>query len=1361
MIINNIQTNVKKVNFKGMEQVKDNEGYQAFDFYLPYDKDTYEKAYVEFVLLKKVGTDFVVDNQYKARQFELDQNGQKTIDPSRIALKGQPFAYRFKLKDKGADSYTYHTDSGLRTEHEDKKSTEAKYVVVLRDRAPVTNPGGTIIHLMPDSHNPGFEMKNDKAEAVAGIREKALESKRNHFNQYGGNIAGIIADITEMKNKGYDFILSTPIFGGDERSSHGYWTTNPFQMTRKNGTLEDFKTLNVELFKNGMSLIADGAFVNEGMEGYRIKHIQKWGKESPYYNNFRIEGNMTIANLPNVDHASKEGKEIYPHIKLNIVNGNNKYSFTKDEVEITKQQRDYKKPTYVQIYDERLLTPEQIKQVKNGELLTSYGKHTTGNHYEINNNNHSTLLIPFEVPEDEIASFENNIKANQGLYLKDRQAFLQTSLRFKNFNIDTQANGIETWDGNSDIAKLRYTYSMGDEQKLTLLGLSKEEKIEAQQGAFQNQDSIQTVGKYWTKLTKNALLEYSAKELNLAKGDAASYEATLSLNGKFPPLSKELMPKEVIQNVIDGQYLIPQLETTDNAKTRLAEDLMNLPLESLGFSHDITAVLGSPFISKKAFRQEDIAKTRFQFCKDKDYLELPDKYSKIYGDAEELYINESQSFTEFAYGVISQADTEGKLIDKQSQKLTDAGKLILPLIAHDILKFAMVKVLAPTVSIKDINGKLVYDEKELQNTTLKNIAGAGIAAKSPADEAKQVISLIRKGLPDISAADKKILADNIKSRFKGISDNDIKMAYVLVDRTASGLNWRTDATKDTAPIGEVRDGLENFGSVMDESAKFWKGFAASVKEENPNAYIIAEMTDTGDLIGKGPGRHNNNMSLESNFVHETGVSGLTNYTYFFSSIAGLVTSKTDSGENSEFTNIGALLGNIIGNNGWTQNKGFLFGYAQDGVKTSHNFAANHDKPRLLSILALDNRLFHGQKSPEELKGYAKTYTPNIVQKGLTPNYKAIAMAAAIDSKMGIAIDEMKIADAGAKEKLKKAVIDLAEGRFQGKEFNPEAFGVSPIDFAIKDVIKQSDLKLTKEQETELFNKTFKAIMDPALQKMLVIDKIMAIMPGRNTSYSGDEYAATGYESPCKNLYAQNRNVAHREWIEDKDKDFINTYYTNKKEINNLRSGDKGLSALSKGETVMLKAIKPENPKNDKDGNTIMAMFRYDKLSELICLAHAENIQSQDGLEFAVNKNHETVIEKIDLTPEKDKDYKEETVVAGLAGGLALGTFFVDAITKEKDESVFGVCKENGKNTLRKFVTETEYAQYVENMENSIEYKLNEVNNIKLSDNIMVLKKVARKAAKTAFKGNQNQNHIKIQAYLNSKQYLNTNQRNAI
>lgn len=1401
MIINNINKDIKKVSFKGMEQAKSNTGYTSFDFYLPYDQDKYTKAEIEFVQLKKEGTDFVVDQNYPPKAMPL-MDGKITVNPAKIALSDQPFAYRFKLtsKEGNKETITYHTDSGLRTENIKKNTDEAKYVVVFRDRAPITNPGGTIIHLMSDSHNPGYEMKDGelvlnkegkplKNEALA---KQALNSKRNHFSQYGGNIAGIIQDIQRMQEMGYDFVLATPIFGGDERSSHGYWTSNPFQMTRKNGTDEDFKTLNVELFKKGMSLIADGAFVNEGMEGYRLKHVQKWGKESPYYNNFRITGNITIANIPNFAPDSKEGKEIFPHIKLNIVNANNTYSFNKNDINITPQKRDFSKLTYVQIYDERLLSVEQQNQVNKGQLITKYENYTTTNHYEINNNNHSAILNAFEVPEDEIVEFEKRIKNSQKDYTKNRLSFLQSSLKFKNFNIDTQVNGFETWDGNVDIAKLRYGFTNGDEEKMTLLGCSKEEKRQALQGAYQNQDYIQKVARHWTKMTKDALIEYSVKELKDVKTGESGYRAIFDQSkDKFPAHIKDAMTPDVIKNVMNNSYLIPQLGKTANVRTRLTEDLMNTPLESIGFSPDVTAVLGSPFISKKAFNAEDVQKTRYEFHVENGYKKIPDRYSDIYYSVDQLYTNSDKSLVEFAHDVIKKADTNNQLINKETNELTDSGKLILPLLSNDILKFAVVKALAPNVKIENKNGKLIYDEKALREVSLKNIGGKGISVKSPEDEAKQVIELMKKGIANISDNDKKLLADNIKSRFENVKESDIKMAYVLVDRTASGLNWRTDATKDTAAIGEVRDDVENLGSVMDEAIDFWAGFTKAIKSENPNSYIIAEMTDIlgGEdsqnavmrLSGGSSGRHQGGLSLERAFTYETGVTGLSNYNFFFSPVLGAVSPSADTGKYEE--PLHKKYTGIVGTDAWgnANNKGFLFNSPQDAIKTSHNFATNHDKPRLLSLLALDMRLFHGKREADELTAARKLYTPDFEKNGLTPNYHAIAMAKGIDSAMGQAIDELGLKNTIDKGKITGALQDLAQGRFHdGKEFNPSAFGVAPLHFTINDTIIQAEkkhgLSLNDKQRTDLFNKTLDKMLSPALEKMLIIDKIYTILPGRNTSYSGDEYGMTGYESPCKNIYAQNRSVAHRDWINDPNKGFINTYYQQKKEINNIRKNS-GLSALSQGETAWLKNITPlmnekekakaaEKPEfNDefkgKYNDSITAIFRYDMLSELICLVHTKNVIEGDRLgkgehEFLVDTTIQPEIEKIDLSEEKH----DGTVVAGLAGGLALGTYFMNGIKESKDTNVYGVCKEGEKYVVKGFEKKSSYENY---LKDATKYA-NEARNIVLRDNLTILKKsgnILKEAARVAFQGNHNPNHIKIQAYLNSKQYLNSNQRNAI
>ncbi|MDD3419650.1 MAG: hypothetical protein PHE78_03500, partial [Candidatus Gastranaerophilales bacterium] len=1057
MLVSGVGYNVKKVNFKGMENTRNEKGRDSIDFFLPYDDKKFQ-AYVDFVPVIKKGSEYSVDKHSEPQAFKIENRTPLPINPSRIALENQTFAYRFRLvpkdqsgKEIAGATALYHTDSGLRAIKKDSPEGE-RFTLVFRDRAKVTNPGGQIIHLMVDNYNPGVSMKNGEVVKDEKILKKTRESKRNHFNQYGGTIDGIIDDIPRLKEMGYSFVLATPngLIGQDKRSSHGYWTSNPFQSPERG-----VKTLAKELYKQDIGLILDGAFVNEGMEGYRLQHIQKWGEQSPYINNFKIVNKMAIKNLPNVDPTTEEGKKIYGRIKLNIVNANKKYSFNNSDISTEKNTRDPKQYTIVQLYDEGLLSSKQKEQVGNNVILDSYGEHTTPNHYEITNDNHSVLLREFIIPEDEVKDFEDRIAKNQHLYEKDRQKFLKTVLDFKNYSVDTHANGFETWDGNADIAKLRYMYSAADEQNLSLKGITKEQKREIQSGAYQNQDHIQQVGIYWTKAVRNTLLEHTANTLKTVKTGAAGYRTKLDdSQGQLPERAGDVMTNDVIQNVLDNKYNIPQLDTTSSVKVRLAQDLINLPLETIGFAPDLTAVLGSPFISKKAFTKEDIGKSRYDFYQEQGYKEMPDRFSKMYNEADEFYMATDNSVVEFANEMIRKADKENKLIDKEN-KLTPMGKLMLPLLAEDIHKFAVVKALAPQVKVETKDGELIFDEKALSKVNLKTIGEEGIAAGSPDEEAAETLKVMRHGLGRIPQNDQKILIENIAYRIKGLNEENLKMAYVVVDRTASGLNWRTDATKDNAPIGEVRDGIENFVPAMEESMAFWKGFADGIKEINPNSYIIAEMTDTGDLMkqsGDITGKYKNNMALESAFVAATGVSGLSNYNYTYSSplsiVAGIKSDEPGAGD----TNVEGLKNNLIGNQpGWHGNEGLFFGYPQDQVKTSHNFFANHDKPRMLSILALDNNLFHGGDKSE---GYVKEYTPNYFAEGKTPSYKALAMAKAIDHNLGAEAYNMGIAE-DQKTALKIALRDLAEGSFLGSKFDPEAFGVAPIEVAISDVFKQA------------------------------------------------------------------------------------------------------------------------------------------------------------------------------------------------------------------------------------------------------------------------------------------------------------------
>ena len=77
------------------------------------------------------------------------------------------------------------------------------------------------------------------------VEDFSKKTKRNHFNLLGGTLNSVNEKIDDLAKAGIRNILGTPIFGQDNKSSHGYWTTNPYQITNNLGSLADFNNLMV------------------------------------------------------------------------------------------------------------------------------------------------------------------------------------------------------------------------------------------------------------------------------------------------------------------------------------------------------------------------------------------------------------------------------------------------------------------------------------------------------------------------------------------------------------------------------------------------------------------------------------------------------------------------------------------------------------------------------------------------------------------------------------------------------------------------------------------------------------------------------------------------------------------------------------------------------------------------------------------------------------------------------------------------------------------------------------------------------------------------------------------------------------
>ncbi len=70
----------------------------------------------------------------------------------------------------------------------------------------------------------------------------------------------------------------------------------------------------------------------------------------------------------------------------------------------------------------------------------------------------------------------------------------------------------------------------------------------------------------------------------------------------------------------------------------------------------------------------------------------------------------------------------------------------------------------------------------------------------------------------------------------------------MVRKSGLGLAWRLDAAKDVIDMDAVRNGDLTFDQAWDQVIEFWSKFVQVVKKKNPNAYIVAEITDVEELM---------------------------------------------------------------------------------------------------------------------------------------------------------------------------------------------------------------------------------------------------------------------------------------------------------------------------------------------------------------------------------------------------------------------------------------------------------------------------------------------------------------------------------
>ncbi len=1221
----------KNVQFEGYKPIKSDTGNREYEFNYVYNEDQ-KDCYLEIFLLDKDadGNWFVTGKKDDYGNIKPLENTKKQAEvmlekgkATRINLAkeygirpDQPFAYHYKLVPAGQKNATpeYKIDPG--NVINDAAFTHRAHEIYnfVTDRLSTATKSGSMKLIVPDFNNVSWVYdENNKIIPNKNI-EHARKTNKNTANKIGGSLAGIEKDLEQGKLDNFTRIITTPLFTDDSLSAHAYWNKNCFQMAHSLGNINNYASLQRKLFAKGINLVSDGAYVNEGLEGIHFKHILQWGEKSPYFNWFKISG---LQDSPL--NMGVFGKNL-DHVTHRIINP--KYDVKQNAdgtVKITKN-HNYKsnQPTYIQIYDDRLVNAENLNDK---QLIKAYDK-LVKNNLEINNHNDTVVPYSFRINNEtyrtnveHLSDYNKSVPKEKQLKLKSGEG-TRAVAQFEYFGLDGKhESGFETWDANPDIAKLSFVQSHSEtqslknikdpEQRAEMKKLLKQKNMEVQDYAISS-------AKFWSKKTNQILTLNVAQHLkNIDNKDADEIYSRIKSLADGTVLPKDLdVNKNIVKNILRNRYHLSVQTTENDYKNAILQGLMDVPLDSIEVGDDIVSVLASPYMTKRASTEEQIGVSRYEIFKNGN-KHLTSEYKKAYTMTDDLYKNEMSQFASKVLDEVEKSLPADKKFHDNKGNTTEFGKYAIPFLTSEIAKFAVIKGISPDtkISFNNETGEISYKYNDLKNTSLIQM---GIIADSPEDEAVSLIKHLKKGI--INIKDTNDITNALILSVKGTSAESFKLAEMIVNRAQGGLDWRIDATKDIADIESVRNGKTNFEFTWNQIIKFWTKFSENVKQYHPDAYIAAEVTDEDDIFNKGGGssaRFSSSKEAVKKLINEAGFTTTANYTYLSSGINEIFGKLFDfDGENSPEK------GTSKGSKVTEQLAGFLTSGPLESIIYSYIFAGNHDKCRALDGYAMDmdmvfadltdksnyNLLLRAYKILHGMAFGNEPHSDSVYGYDFSRvSPLAIARCESISSGMGKASHKIGLNDGRSKyvyDLMLRALSNISNSKHLNKVFEAEGFGTKDYPTALNIVLdemnyiadNEGDGRLTEEERQNLKKKSLEMIIDPAMSKLLGHTKFLAALTGNPTLYAGDEYGATGFEHTTKNITVQNRNIIHEEWTDPESPEYLDFVKRHKDYMDyqyNQRTRSE-LQPLNDGTPYLLNM---QNARTNNGGTKVSALLR--------------------------------------------------------------------------------------------------------------------------------------------------------------------------
>jgi len=1117
--INNINLNKKDVSFKGMEGGYDKNTAPVYRFYTPpYDKEKYD-IYLEYAPLNKDEKTAMfkppIKRYVKTKAF--DMNGIAEVPQAELD-RYSGFGYRFKLVNKKNPNDIRYQIDPFKSIKLDKNGKERMNVIERGNFYGVSPKGGSMRHSFLDSDVivDGKKLKMDQ------------DFVRNHFNKLGGNIKGLLYLLKSEEGKKelspYRYFMTTPDIGVDKVSSHRYWPSNQYQCS----DLETFKEFNLELFKQGKGYVADGAFTSQGLQSPLVQHVLKWGEKSPFYHWLKIDGRISLGVLPDVSEI--DGENPYEHIGVRLVNAKGK-------------NYDKTKPTYIQFYDNRLLSKDKQN---NGELIFDYDK-APEDHYDITTHQDSVQPYAFEIdPNDKkLKAF----KGQNSILLKDIDD-VQNFLIFPNFTIEekNKVSGTTCWDGNVDIIKMNLS--------------NPNESLANRKGFFDAREYIHGVATYWTSLVQSHLILETAKIK-----DEESIKELLDNND----ISEDRY-KEIYTSIQEGGGFVSRI-TTNPQPTE--EIIKAFPLQTLETSDELSAIFAQKEFSEELLDEATLQKIKTifnttvekvipeNFKGDKDYKAY---VAKTYGNEILRHI--------FAGAMKPESIKGGKIDTKKLKEVTLKSFESYVSSSPKEERHQVASKIKKGIDSVNINGLQERMSKELKNISLEDFKRAEALVLQGKgglnwrfDAAKDIgdLDAVRDGNKTFNEIWNGTDRNPGVQQFWGEFVKRIRQynpaAYVINEVTTLNEFMPGDGYNDPKvrydfdpQLANYYDSLPDDGNWLDK--KRYENHPLYTKQTQ---FLDVTNSTTTSEFAKGFNSFSKFAGVDPEGEGDTRNKTLT--------LAQQASVKSQAG------NLGSLKGLMEELSAFNQPNSAIY---------SHMFVSNHDKPSILHTMPLDMSIFLAkdlndvynnadEKTKKQINFLINGKADEKVESFKRVNPKALGVGLAMLKTIDELDENNKYFTSENKKELRKSLIELVNGRKPKGIINSfkraESFGVKPYEVTIRDLIKNA--KIVPEDKLDDATLDFHStMMKDSMRYFERMWQVMNACIGVPTLYGGSEFAQTGYETPNKNVYLGIRNqVLHNL----KDDERYNWYFSKMHKASGLYKTP-GLSALRDGTPTSLDMI---------------------------------------------------------------------------------------------------------------------------------------------------------------------------------------------